>query len=203
MLKTISLYRKIYILVTLLVWILFTLIACGSDPQTAARKKLAKQNISVSPQSLFKAIERDDVQNTFLLLEAGIDVNVRINKRTPLITAIELDRQKVVDHLLAQWVPDVTMKQSNGQTALMAAVESSDERLTVQLLNLGADINAPLNDGTSPLMRAVQNGSYELVNILLKSGADSNLKNSNETVFSIAKDRNDEKILQLLKKVKS
>jgi serine/threonine-protein phosphatase 6 regulatory ankyrin repeat subunit B len=120
-----------------------------------------------------------------------------------LITAIELDRQKVVDHLLTQWAPDVTMKQSNGQTALMAAVESSDGRLTVQLLNLGADINAPLNDGISPLMRAVQNGSYELVDILLKSGADPNLKNSNETVFSIAKDRNDEKILQLLKKVKS
>ena len=203
MLKAISLYRKIYILVTLLVWILFTLIACGSDPQAAARKKLAKQNISVSPQSLFKAIERDDVQNTFLLLEAGIDVNVRINKRTPLIAAIELDRQKVVDHLLTQWVPDVTMKQRNGRTALMAAVESSDERLTVQLLNLGADVNAPLNDGMTPLVRAVLNGNHELVNILLKSGADPNLKNNNETVFSIAEDRNDEKILQLLKKTKN
>ena len=203
MFKTISSFRKISILETLFVWVLFTLIACGLDPQAAARKKLANQNISVSPQSLFKAIEMGDVQNTFLLLEAGIDINVRIDKKTPLTVAIESDKQKVVDHLLTQWVPDVTMKQNNGRTALMTAVDNSNEGLIIRLLSLGADINAPLNDGMTPLVRVVLNGNHELVNILLKSGADPNLKNNNETVFSIAEDRNDEKILQLLKKTKS
>jgi len=85
----------------------------------------------------------DDVQSVFLLLEAGIDINVRMDKRTPLINAIELGKQKVVDHLLTQWVPDVKMKQNNGRTAPMAAVESSNQGLVVRLLGLGADINAP------------------------------------------------------------
>ena len=202
--KTISSYIKISILVTLLVWILFTLTACGSDPQAAARKKLAGQNIGVSPKSLFKAIEMGDVQNTFLLLEAGIDINVRIDQRTPLMAAIESDKQKVVDHLLTQWVPDVTAKQSNGRTALMTAVDNSKEGLTVRLLSLGANIDAPLNDGMTPLMRAVLKGRYKLVDILLKSGADPNMKNiNNKTAFSIAKDKPDEKILRLMEKVKS
>ena len=145
-----------------------------------------------------------DVQNTFLLLEAGIDINVRVDKRTPLIAAIELGEQKVVDHLLTQWVPDVTMKQNNGRTALMTAVDNSNEGLIVRLFSLGADINAPLNDGMTPLMRAVLNGSYEIVDILLKLGADPNLKNiKNETAFSIAEDRNDKKILRFLKNVKN
>ena len=204
MLKTISSYRKISILIAWLVWILFTLTACGPDPQAAARKKLVAQNISVSPQSLFKTIEMGDVQNTFLLLEAGIDINVRIDKRTPLIAAIESDKQKVVDHLLTQWVPDVTVKQSNGRTALMTAVNNSNEGLILRLLSLGADINAPLNNGMTPLMRAVLNGSFELVDILLKSGADPNLKNNkNETAFSIAEDVNNGKILRLLEKIKN
>ena len=115
----------------------------GLDPQAVARKKLAKQNINVSSKNLFKAIEMDDVQSVFLLLEAGIDINVRMDKRTPLINAIELGKQKVVDHLLTQWVPDVKMKQNNGRTAPMAAVESSNQGLVVRLLGLGADINAP------------------------------------------------------------
>ena len=132
----------------------------------------------------------DDVQSVFLLLEAGIDINVRIGKRTPLIAAIESDKQKVVDHLLTQWVPDVTMKSNNGRTALMVAVENSNEELIVRLLSLGADINVPLDDGMTPLMRAVLNGSYELVDILVKSRANPNLKNiNNETAFSMAKDR--------------
>ena len=101
-----------------------------------------------------------DVQNTFLLLEAGIDINVRIEKKTPLIAAIELGQQKVVDHLLTQWVPDVTMKQNNGRTALMTSVDNSNEGLIIRLLSLGADINAPLNDGMTPLMRAVLKGRY-------------------------------------------
>lgn len=204
MFKAISSYRKISILVTLLVWFLFTLTACGSDPQAVASKKLAKQNISVSPQSLFKAIEMGDVQNTFLLLEAGIDINVHIDKKTPLIAAIELGEQKVVDHLLTQWVPDVTMKQNNGRTALMTAVDNSNEGLIVRLLGFGANIDAPLNDGMTPLMRAVLKGRYKLVDILLKSGANPNLKNiKNETAFSIAEDRNDKKILRFLKNVKN
>ena len=52
---------------------------------------------------MFKAIEMDDVQSVFLLLEAGIDINVRMDKRTPLINAIELGKQKVVDHLLTNF----------------------------------------------------------------------------------------------------
>ena len=110
----------------------------------------------------------------------------------------------MIDHLLTKWVPDVTMKQNNGRTALITAIESSNKGLIVRLLSLGADINAPLNDGMTPLMRAVWKGSYELVDILVKSGADPNLKNiKNETAFSIAEDRNDEKILRLLKNIKS
>ena len=142
-----------------------------------------------------------DVQNTFLLLEAGIDVNIYLNKRTPLIAAIESGKQRVIDHLLTKWVPDVTMEQDNGRTALMVAVEKFDRGLIIRLINLGADINAPLSDGMTPLMRVVLGGSYELADILLKSGADPSMKNSNKkTALSIAKDRNEGKILRLLEK---
>jgi len=56
-----------------------------------------------------------------------------------------------------------------------------------------------ISNGVTPLMRAVLNGSYDLVDILLKSGDNPNLKNvKKKTVFSIASDKTDEKILRLL-----
>ena len=55
MFRTIFLHRKISTLVTLLVWILFTLTACGSDPQATARKKLAKQNEQM--ESMFSHLD--------------------------------------------------------------------------------------------------------------------------------------------------
>ena len=172
MFKMIFLYRKISVLAFLLALLLagipFTLAACGGNPQAAARAKLEKQNIAVSPQSLFQTINMGDVPNTFLLLEAGIDVNIRVDDKTPLIAAIESSKRKVVDHLLTQWVPDVTMKQSNGRTALMVAVENSNEGLVVRLLNLGADVDAALSDGMTPLMMAVTKNNFDLVSLLLK-----------------------------------
>jgi len=202
--NTILFNRKAFVAVIPIVLILLTSTSCGLDPQAVAMKKLKKQNIRVSSQNLFKAIEMGDVKNTFLLLEAGIDINVYVDNKTPLIAAIESGKQKVVDHLLSKWVPDVTMKQNNGRTALMVAVEKINSPLLVQLIDLGADIDAPLNDGTTPLMRAVLGDSYELVDILLNSGADPRLKSNNkETALSIARDRDDEKLLRLLKKARS
>ena len=202
MTKKIFLYQKCT-LVICFTWVLLYFIACGMNPQTTAERKLAKQNINISPKSLFKTIELGDVQNTFLLLEAGIDINVIINKKTPLIAAIDLDKQKVIEHLITQWVPDVTMKQDNGRTALIAAIEKSNTNIIRKLINLGADIDDPLNDGTTPLMKATLVGNYELVNILLKSGANPNLKNSNnDSALSIAIANNEKKILRLLQKTK-
>ena len=88
MFKKISLYKRVVVFVFLLTGIPFIFTACGGNPQTAAKAKLEKQNITVSPQSLFQAIKMGDVPNTFLLLEAGIDVNIRVDDKTPLIAAI-------------------------------------------------------------------------------------------------------------------
>ena len=199
MFKKISLYKRVVVFVFLLTGIPFIFTACGGNPQTAAKAKLEKQNITVSPQSLFQAIKMGDVPNTFLLLEAGIDVNIRVDDKTPLIAAIELKKRKVVDHLLTQWVPDVTMKQSNGQTALMAAVENANEGLVTRLLSLGADVDAALDDGITPLMMAVTQNNFDMVSLLLKQNANVLLRSKNDqTALNLAMGIKNQTIYQLL-----
>lgn len=64
------------------------------------------------------------------------------------------------------------IKDKNGYTALMRAIENGRDGLISKLLKKGADINARNNNGTSVIMIAIENGNTYLARKLLDQGAD-------------------------------
>ena len=76
----------------------------------------------------------------------------------------------------SQSAPDV--KDSEGRTALMRAVDGGDSDGARKLVEQGADVNAQSPAGVTPLMNAAGMGKKELVELLIAKGADVNHKTS-------------------------
>jgi len=70
---------------------------------------------------------------------------------------------------------------------LIAAVRKRDRAAVRQLLDEGADMNAPDEDGVTPCMQAAVQGDADLVELFLQRGADVNRKDTmGSTALSLA-----------------
>ena len=113
---------------------------------------LSKENQSRF-DTLRRAVSRDDMATIRLLLECGIDVNVKSKDgRTALMVA----SSEEVAGLLLEAGADLNAVASNGQTALHALVRTGTRTKT--LLNSGANIRAVDDDGRTVVHAAI--GSF-------------------------------------------
>jgi ankyrin repeat protein len=64
-------------------------------------------------------------------------------------------------------------------TALLAAIRAGNRDLVSDLLERGADVNAPDDAGTTPLMQAALNADLPMVELLLARGADPRFEAAN------------------------
>ncbi|MCA1959573.1 MAG: ankyrin repeat domain-containing protein [Desulfomonile sp.] len=82
---------------------------------------------------------------------------------------------------------------------LIAAVRKRDRNAVRQLLDEGADINAPDEDGVTPCMQAAVQGDAELVELLLQRGADVNRKDAmGSTALSLAIEGGNPRVVKAL-----
>ena len=136
--------------------------------------------------------------NTEKLITAGADVNIRGKKgETALILACQRGHEDIVMKLLENQSIDINATTSGGDTALIGACEKGDflySRITVTLLNRGADVNLANNEGVTPLMMASKhdrdvsliNEDYTIEN-LIAAGADVNHQStSGQTALMVA-----------------
>jgi len=65
-------------------------------------------------------------------------------------------------------------RDTDGNTALLRAVNSGDTFEVRRLVEAGADVNAANNSGVTPLMNAGGMGNKEAVELLIKKGANVN-----------------------------
>ena len=77
---------------------------------------------------------------------------------------------EVVKLLLAKGA-DINVKNSNGETALMAASSRGNADVVKLLLDKGADINVKNSKGKTALAIAKDKGKTEIVAMLEKAGA--------------------------------
>ena len=68
------------------------------------------------------------------------------------------------------------------------------------LLSHGADVNAPTDLGFTPLMLAARNGHESALKLLIAAGADLNANRDGETALNMAKERQQYRIVYLLRK---
>lgn len=71
---------------------------------------------------------------------------------------------------------DLELRDQNGFTALMHAVECCNEGVVKMLLTLGANAKISDNRGTTPLMKCGGESYTNIVKMLIESGADVNSK---------------------------
>lgn len=88
---------------------------------------------------------------------------------------------------------DVNVKDINGTTKLMYAIQEGNISIVNKLLKKGANVNSKDNNGISCLMHASKLGYIEIIELLSINGA--NVMNELEDLFIIAKNDNIRSIL--------
>ncbi len=117
---------------------------------------------------------RNDVDVLRALLQAGADPNVVAGSETPLMRAVRSGHEEAVRELVRAKA-SVDAANELGSTPLLVATAAGDLAMVQDLLQAGADPNAPGAFAT-PLMLAAAHASLPLVRLLLRSRAAINEK---------------------------
>ena len=155
-----------------------------SSPLDDAREMVARgedvdQKDEDGSTPLFSAIENGDIELVRFLLDHGAKVNVRNDeKETPLMMIDDETPLDIVE-LLLQRGAKVNRVDSDGDTALIRAVDArAKPEILKALIVAGADLNAQNEDGMTALMTAADENDLESVRLLLEAGADVNLRDT-------------------------
>lgn len=153
---------------------------------------------------LLDAAKNGCVECVRTLLDKGADVNWKDKYgMSPLLAAVYQRRAEIV-HLLLDGGADINVTSYDGWTPLLCAANSPfGERLAIELVRRGANVNAKSRCGDTALTLAVQMGVEEprLVEELLNKGADFDIKDRfGRSVLQIAEDNHHKAIITMLKK---
>ncbi len=167
---------------------------------TTAVQSLKDQN-EQQDKSLYNAAAEGDTNRVKLLLEAGANVNYKIDygKKTPLIIAAENGHTEIVELLLTSGAK-VNLRNEYDESALIVAINNGHAQIAKLLINHQADLNTTFGTyRTTPLIWAAEKGHTEIVELLLTSGANVNHKNSYyETALQLAIENGHVQIAKLL-----
>jgi ankyrin repeat protein len=114
-------------------------------------------------------------------VEKGANVNVAINKGTPLITiAVVMDHAGFVQFLIENGA-DVNVKDSasHQMTPLMSAAQEGYLDIVKSLVQAKASLEDRNDAGMTALIHASKMGRDDVVQYLLESGADPNARDNN------------------------
>lgn len=138
-------------------------------PKLYSAYLLKTAGVEASGQNLVQATCRDDVGTVLLMLEAGVNVNVKATLSEQGDTA--------------------------ERTPLYCAAGTGDTGLANLLIQHGASLDTPSQDGETPIFAAVRPGSIPyakpgsnlaMLDYLLAKGANINAKSVNGTVLHLA-----------------
>ncbi len=106
-------------------------------------------------------------------------VNYRDNfGMTALHWGVAQNYGALVEDLLAEYNPDLTIQDDEGNTPLNLAARNGNDLILQVLLACGADISAQNNNGDTPLHLAIRAGRTAIVRQLLRANAHMNIRNS-------------------------
>ncbi len=151
------------------------LIVLGQDPQSEAAFR--------------KAAQDGDMKTVNVLAAKGVNVNAKdeTGKTALLWVAPARDNPEMVRALIALGA-DASVKDNDGETALMIAASQDNPGIVEALLAAGVEIDATNNDGRTALMAAAFRANIDILKILLAKGADLKLKDKQgKTAYDVAK----------------
>jgi hypothetical protein len=158
-----------------------TLVESGADPNVRWECNCLYSGMT----PLMFAVKRSPETNIAkILLDNGADINAKLINPDHLYKAgstalmLSICKSELAEILISRNA-ELSMKNDEGQTALLLAASCSDSRILKILIDKGLDINQRDNKGDTPLMYASQFYEVANVRILLDKGADINRKNTN------------------------
>jgi ankyrin repeat protein len=124
-----------------------------------------------------KKIERKDIDGVRLLIERGINVNIRFDNLSGINCLILAIQKGFIDivKLLINAKSDVNYETINGSTPLMFASALNQIEIVKLLIARGADINKTDHNNKSSVTYAFGNKHFAIIDILRKAGAEINL----------------------------
>jgi hypothetical protein len=156
------------------------LLAAGADANALAaaaangraaivrRLLLVESGDEARAHALVEACRTNRIEIATILLENGVDVNVRWNENSALQTAAWLDHEGLVIWLLEH---GADIAQSGGE-ALCAAANAGRTEIVRLLIARGAPIDHRNAFAWTPLMSAAWQGQTETLRVLLANGAN-------------------------------
>ncbi|MEN6370985.1 MAG: ankyrin repeat domain-containing protein [Armatimonadota bacterium] len=151
-------------------------------------------SISAKKENIHLAARLGEIKQVEELLNSGIDVDIKDrNSYTPLRHAAESQKKEVVKLLLTKGAkPDLHIAACLG-----------DDKMLIDLINQGMDVNSTDSLGETPLHMAAQNDHVDTVNLLISKGANTNAKNNQwqtRTPLHYAAEFRNNKVVELLLK---
>lgn len=161
------------------------------DPQKeqAALEFLRTRGYGASHDDLGRALGSADVEVVRALIDAGIDVSVPgdgpltpLGMATMLACArqVPLERQLAVLDLLIAQGADVRHKDAQGNTLLIAAVQSCPVAVFDKLIGAGAEVNPVNAQQFTPLKMAIVAGRWDIAEFLVGKGARMTAKDADQ-----------------------
>ncbi|MBS0656823.1 MAG: ankyrin repeat domain-containing protein [Verrucomicrobia bacterium] len=148
------------------------LTGCGKSADQA-KARLAKANVSFTPDDFVRAAGQGDVDLLGLFLQAGMDKNAQDARGwTALMKASEAGHKKVVKALL-QYGAKTELTNADGSTALILAAGNDHHECVRALIDSAADVNAKNAKGWTALAMAAYRGHAKTTEVLLKTSRDA------------------------------
>jgi ankyrin repeat protein len=156
--------------------------------KSIARSKSAQVQIqrqcTTAHETLFKIFRagcdgyKQEIET--LLNDPSLDVNAKDEDNEPLLYAVALERDTTPCKLLIDRGARVNEKNSEGATALHAAIRAGDGNIEIArlLIEEGAKVNEKNSEGKSALVYAVLGRDVEAVRLLLEKEAEVNAKDN-------------------------
>jgi ankyrin repeat protein len=161
----------------------------GADINAAAR--------SGNTALLIGCVGNNQYEVVKMLLDKGAEISAKNKAKETALMRAALFGDTVTISLLISKGLDINAKNSDGRTALIQAIENSNRRVALQLLELGADPDVAFAIFPSSLCAAVLYGDTEVVNAILKKTKNViGIKAS--LLFAVYNEHDNIKIIQVL-----
>lgn len=148
---------------------------------------------------IFNAITREDAESARLLLDHGMDADVRSsNGTTALIYASNRGQLEILKLLLEHQADVHALGADKSPPIALAAASNQPESIEL-LLEHGAKIDDMASNGQSPLGIAAEKGHVEAAKVLMQHGADiEHIDTRGKTPLDLATDAKHTDIVALL-----
>jgi hypothetical protein len=168
------------------------LIAAGVDAN--------RRDKNTDSTALDEAVANGNREIGRVLLDVGVDVNARGNRRQSALMRIDEDATAELILDLVRAGARVNLKDEDGDTALIIAAQWNEPEILKTLLDAGARVNAKNHEGQTALMKAASEGNLESVKLLIAAGSDINRRAADgDTALSQALENEHTEVVEFLK----